>query len=426
MKAIRYSAVVLVMLIFHSFAFGAKNVILIVPDGCSNAMWASIRAMTVGIDGALNIDRLPVQGRCRTYSADALVTDSAAAGTAYACGVKTRNGVLGRNAVTVRGDSTTGSPVPSVLELAEKAGYATGLVTTANILDATPGAFYTHRADRTWFDQIAGDLVQKNIEVLMGGGRSYMIPRGTKDEEGAASQRHDGRNIINEMKQKGYTYLFDSVGFNAVDPDKATRLFGIFNPVDMQYEINRSKDPAGEPPLWEMADKAIKILSKNRKGFFLLIEAGCIDHAGHAHLTNEFLWEGIACDKTVGVARDFALKNKDTLLIVVPDHATGGPSFVGMLNVARSDSAVVTDGFPRYTLRPDGFPLDDGGRPVAIQWAKTTGHTGEEVTVSAMGPDSKDLDGLIQNIDVFRVMCTHLGIAQSEKKTQDIGDIVDF
>jgi alkaline phosphatase len=417
---------ILVALMWCSGAQAAKNVILIIPDGCSVTMWASIRAMTVGADGLLNIDRLPVQGRCRTYSADALITDSAAAATAYACGVKTRNGVLGMNAATVRGDSTTGKPVENILELAEKAGYATGLITTDLIMGATPAGFYTHRAFRSWYDLIAGDLVRKDIEVVMGGGRDYMIPSGAVDEEGALSRRKDSRNIVNEMKQLGYSYVFDTVGFNAIDPEKTDRLLGLFNAGDMQFEINRAKDRAGEPALWEMTDKAIKILSKKKKGFFLMVEAGIIDHAAHSHKTLEFLWDGIACDKTVGVAREFALKNRNTLVIVVPDHGCGGPHLVGMHDLSRPDSAVVADGFPKYTLRPDGFPASDGGRPVAIQWVKSTGHTGEEVNVSAMGPCSQELDGLIQNTEVFRVMCKHLGVGKQGKKVQDLSELVDW
>jgi alkaline phosphatase len=405
-------------------AHAKKNVILIIPDGCSTSMWAAVRAMTVGADGLLNIDRLPLQGRCRTYSADALITDSAAAATAYASGVKTRNGVLGMNAATSKGDSTTGRAVETILEKAKKAGYATGLVTTTLVMHATPGAFFAHRADRSWYDLLAGDLSRKGVDVVMGGGRDYMIPKGAMDEEGAVSHRSDSRNLIIEMKQLGYDYVYDRVGFDAIDPDTTDRLLGLFNAGDMQYEINRGKDTAGEPSIWEMTDKAIKLLSKNKKGFFLMVEAGLIDHAAHSHMTGEFLWDGIACDKAVGVARMFAMKNRDTLLIVVADHATGGPNFVGMSDPAFPDS-VITEGFPKYVLRPDGFPSVESMRPIAIQWAKTTGHTGEDVLVSALGPDAEILEGVIQNTDVFRAMAVHLGVLKTEKKAREIGDIID-
>jgi alkaline phosphatase len=412
------------LLVSCSFSAAEKNVILIIPDGCSTTMWASIRAMTVGAGSLLNIDRLPVQGRCRTYSADALITDSAAAGTAYACGIKTINGVLGKDATTILGDSLSGKPITSFLELAEKSGYSTGLITTSSIEDATPGAFYTHRSNRSWWELIANDLVGKGIEVIMGGGRNYMIPNGTVDEEGAKSSRKDSRNIIREMQGKGYTYVYNTVGFNAIDPGSRPKVLGLFNAGDMQFELNRAKDKAGEPALWEMTEKAIQILAKNKKGFFLLVESGIIDHAAHQHKTQEFLWEGIACDKTVGVALDFAVKNKNTLMIVVPDHSTGGPYLAGMYDLSKSDSTITSSGFPKYVLGMDGFPVSDGGKPIAIQWIKSTGHTGEDVTVSAYGPNSADLCGVIQNTDVFKVMCKHLGVGKQEKKNK--GYEVDY
>jgi alkaline phosphatase len=410
-----------------SNAEAKKNVILIIPDGCSSVMWAAIRAMTVGTDNLLNVDRLPVQGRCRTYSADALITDSAAGGTAYACGVKTNNGVLGMSASTTLGDSLSGKPVPTILELAEKAGYVTGLISTAYLQHATPAAFYSHKAHRDWYDLIAGDLPESGIEVLMGGGRQYMTPRDTMDEEGALSKRTDRRNIIDEMKRKGYTYIYDTNGFRSLDTKSAGKVLGLFNPGHMEYELHRAKDKAGEPALWEMTEKALEILSRNKKGFFLMVEAAKIDHAAHVHQTAEYLWDGIAADKTIGVAMEFARKNKNTLLIVVPDHGTGGPHLVGMHDLSKPDSTVIDDGFPHYRLNGVGFPVDDGGRPVAIQWVKGTGHTGEDVTVSAYGPNAGDLDGVIQNIDVFRVMARHLGVDKlKNKQRRDAGETIDF
>ena len=386
--------------------------------------------MTVGAEGLLNIDKLPVQGRCRTYSADALITDSAAAGTTYACGVKTNNGVLGCDRTTVFGDSLTQKPVASILELAEKAGYSTGLITTTLLCHATPAAFYAHRANRSWYDQIGGDLMGKGIEVLMGGGRDYFIPKGAVDEEGAPSKRKDDRNIIQELRNEGYVYAYDTAGFKAIDPVATDKMLCLFNAGDMQFECNRAKDKAGEPGLWEQTDKALQILSRNKKGFFLMVESGIIDHAAHSHLTREFLWEGVACDKTVGVAMDFARKHKDTLVIVVPDHGCGGPHLVGMYDLSKPDSTITDRGFPQYTLNTEGIPVSEGGKPLAIQWVKSTGHTGEEVNVAAGGPLSGELDGVIQNIDVFKVMGKFLGVVKDttpkKKKANNTPDWLDY
>ncbi len=419
--------------VFCAFLYGVspaearKNVILIIPDGTTPGLWSAVRAMTVGTDNLLNVDRLPVQGRCRTYSANAMITDSAAGATTYACGVKTSNGVLGMDASTVPGDSLTGKSVPSVLELAQRSGYATGLVTTAYIQHATPAAFYSHRAHRDWYDLIANDLANSNIDVIMGGGRQYMIPANTLDEEGEQSRRKDGRNIIAEMQRHGYTYVFDTQGFKELEPEKTSRLLGIFDAGHMEYEANRANDTAGEPPIWEMTETALNILSRKKKGFFLMVEAARIDHAAHDHMTREYLWDGIACDKAVGVAMEFAKRNKDTLVIVVPDHGCGGPHLVGLHDLATPDSAVINEhGFAHYSLNGLGFPEDDGGRPLAIQWVQSTGHTGEDVTVSAMGPHARELDGVIQNTDVFTIMVRHLGLKKKSSAKRDAADLIDF
>ncbi|MBN1292719.1 MAG: alkaline phosphatase [Candidatus Latescibacteria bacterium] len=405
----------IIALLFVSQSYAKKNVILIIPDGCSIPVWSAIRSMTVGTDGSLNIDKLPIMGRCKTYSANAMVTDSAASGTAYACGQKTNNGVLGMSAATTHGDSLTGQPIKSILEYAQGHGYATGVITTTMITHATPAVFYSHRADRDWYELIAHDLTTSGIDVIMGGGRDYCIPKGTNDEEGNPSKRTDSRNLISEMKNNGYVYVHDQVGFNAVNPQNTGKLLCLFNAGHMNYELDRKNDKNGEPALWEMTGKALEILSKDKKGFFLMVEAGRIDHAAHAHETDRFLWDAIACDKTVGVAADFARKNKDTLLIVVPDHGTGGPYCVGAYDKNGSVISYDDAGYLKYTLDENGFPASDGGKPIAIQWIEWGGHTGEDVGYFAMvnqksffgglfGSKQDIIGGLLDNTDVNKIM----------------------
>ncbi|MFC1490921.1 alkaline phosphatase [Candidatus Latescibacterota bacterium] len=400
-----------------------KNVILIVPDGCSSAVWGMIRAITVGAEGQLNIDKLPIQSICRTYSANSIITDSAAAGTAFASGVKTNNGVLGMDAATTRGDSLTGNPVETILEAAEKAGYSTGLVTTTMIQHATPAAFYAHRAERDWYPLISSDLLDSGIEVLFGGGREYMIPRGTTEESGSRSQRRDSRNIIEEMKAEGYTYVSDSAGFSAINPETTDRVLGLFTPHYLHYELVRQKEANPEPPLWDLAEKALEILSKNPMGFFLMIEAGQIDGAGHDNDTLNLIGDAIACDKTVGVASEFAEKHPNTLLIVVPDHGTGGPNLIGFYRTNDPESRTRSNegvGLKPYELDANGFPVNFDEIPPAIGWASSQyylhtrsvdgQHTGEDVSIHAMGPGSEKLIGLKNNTEINTIMRAHLGL----------------
>lgn len=403
-----------------------RNVILIIPDGTSSVLWTAIRSMTVGPGGELNVDKLAEHGYCHTYSADSFITDSAASGTAYSTGQKTNNGVIAMDASTTRGDSLTGRSLTTILELAKEAGYATGVVTTDAIYGATPAAFYAHAADRNWGQLIVNQLAASDIDVIMGGGRELLLPAGATGEEGARARRDDQRNIIAEMRAKGYTYAYNQTGFDAVDPASTDRLLGIFNPGSMQYEYDRLSDKAGEPGLWEMTDKAIRILSKSRDGFFLMVEAADIDHAGHSHLTHEWLWDGIACDKAVGVALDFAREHDNTLVIVVPDHSTGGPYLVGTLQSPDSDR-ISGSAFPSYRLDSEGFPIKNEGRPVAIQWIERTDHTGEDVGIHSTGPGSENFAGVINNIDVCPVMKAHLRVGDMVQgpRVKTLEEIVD-
>lgn len=414
---------ILIALLSAGQVFAARNVILIVPDGCSVPIWQAIRAMTVGVDGSLNLDRMPLMGRCRTYAANGMVTDSAAAGTALATGHKTNVGLIGMDARTARGDSLSGSPLRSLLEIVRDEGYATGLVTTTMINHATPAAYYAHRADRDWYELIANDLVTSDVDVIMGGGRSYFIPSGSQDNEGAPSKRTDSRDLIAEMKAQGYTYAPDRAAFDAVDPESVDKLLCLFNPGHMEYEYDRNKDIAGEPGIWDMMAKSLDILSKNKKGFFLLVEAGRIDHAGHDHDTTRFLWDGIACDKAVGVAMEFATENKNTLVFVVPDHGTGGPYVAGVEAPDGTIESYDKGGFVSYSLDSNGFPVNDRGRPIALRWVDWGGHTAEDVAWFAMGVDQKDFGGLINNTDVFDLMIHHFRLKADKR---DISDIIDY
>ncbi len=424
--------VVSVSIVFSSFGTPAeaaslspqqKNVILIVPDGCSTAVWGMVRALTVGAEGQLNIDKLPVQSRCRTYAANSIITDSAASGTALACGVKTNNGIIGMDASTARGDSLSGQPIESIVESAEAAGFATGLITTTTIQHATPAAFYSHRADRNWYPLIATDLVGSGIDVVIGGGREYMIPRGSTDESGGQSLRRDNRNLIDEMIAEGYTYVSDSAGFSAVDHSSTDKLLGLFGYHALQPEYERQKSVNPEPPLWELTAKSLEILAKNPRGFFLMVEAGQIDWAAHDNDTVNLIGDAIACDKTVGAAAAFAKSNPNTLLIVVSDHGTGGPNLIGFyrsadpLSRTRSNESV---GLRPFTLDENGFPVGLGDIPPAVGWSSSKyflhtdsdggEHTAEDVGIHAMGPCSEKLVGLMNNTDINKVMRAHLGL----------------
>lgn len=404
------------------FALAGPKIILMIPDGMSFAALTAARIVSVGVTGRLNMDLLPVQGRMSTYSADSMITDSAAAGTALATGQKTDNGVISQDPSAVRGQ-LHGAPLKTILEWAEELGLATGLVTTTRVTHATPAAFYAHWYERDDENTVAEQFISRgDIEVLLGGGRRHWLPQGALDPEtGAPSKRADERDLIAEAQDLGYTYVWDHQGFQAVDPTATNRLLGLFEYSHMDYELDRAEDEAGEPSLAEMTRLAIQLLDQDPDGFFLMVEGGRIDHAAHANDAGRMIWEVIAFDLAVGVAREFAQKG-DVLLIVAPDHGTGGPEVIGVQN---PDGTVTTyGGFCGYEdADGDGYP-DGVTRPVALGWASSqfflTGgaslspggeHTGGDVPVMAMGPGSELLDGFVDNTEVFWAMASLLGIA---------------
>ncbi|CAK8698159.1 unnamed protein product [Clavelina lepadiformis] len=330
----------------------AKNVILFLGDGMSVATITAGRILkgqlrnNSGEEYKLAMDRFHHAGLSRTYAVNKQVADSASTGTAYLCGVKSTYGTLGVSAKARRGDclSEKGNAVDSVLIDADKEGRSTGIVTTTRINHATPAATYSHSAERTWYgdDDLSADAVKNGckdlaqqfydssakITVALGGGRKYFMPNNTRDPEyrQQKNSRNDGQDLIkmwlNDQVDLGLEaqYVWNKEDFDNVDVTTTDKLLGLFEPSDMKYESNRDSDGAGEPSITEMTEKAIRILQKNSKGYFLLVEGGRIDHAHHA--TNAFraLHEMVAFDDAIERAVAMT-SDHDTLIIVTADHS---------------------------------------------------------------------------------------------------------
>jgi len=245
------------------------------------------------------------------------ITDSAAAGSAIATGCKTYYG-----AVSVDFD---GNPLETALERAEAQGKSTGLVTDVYIQDATPSVFVVHaerRGDSILFSEL---MVSSDVEVLMGAGSGFFLPKG-KDSEGG--QRTDGRNLIEEWEENGYTYV-DSANEleNAeINLDEGDRLLGLFGGLyNMAYDLDRQQDEdIGVPTLVEMTEKAIEILSQDPDGFFLMVEGGSLDWVAHNRDVAGVVTETATFDEAVQVALDFAVEDGETLVVVTADHECGG------------------------------------------------------------------------------------------------------
>ncbi|NNE99937.1 MAG: alkaline phosphatase, partial [Pyrinomonadaceae bacterium] len=293
----------------------AKNVILFIGDGMSVSTATAARILEgqlrgeSGEENYLSFERFPFTAISKTYSANQQTSDSAPTAAAMLTGQKTNEGLISVNQKVQRGDfrSALENKSKTLLEMAEEKGKSTGVVSTARLTHATPAACYAHSPDRGWesdadildsgkdayesaFPDIARQLIEfpfgDGLEVALGGGRLKFLPKELKDpeypdDEEAVGDRLDKRNLTEEWKtrRKRSEYVWNKAQFDAIDTRQTDHLLGLFQPSHMLYEHDRAKDKAGEPSLSEMTAKAIDILSKNKKGYFLMIEAGRIDHA---------------------------------------------------------------------------------------------------------------------------------------------------
>jgi alkaline phosphatase len=360
----------------------AKNVILVVGDGMGAAQREAIELASAGAYGPLVMDSLPHAGLVGTNSAntDQPITDSAAAATAMASGVKTYNGRVG---VDTRNDA-----VPTVLEQAKATGKAVGLVTTSSVTDATPAAFAAHVDDRGLKRQIARQYLEESKpDVILGGGRRFWAPAGEEDSE----------DLTKRAREQGYAYLTDRSALNSAS---GPRLLGLFAEGAMYEAAPEGEGGSYEPtvPLPEMTQKAIEVLSEDPDGFFLLVEEEALDSMGHDGNGTLTLKAGRALDQTVEIAKNFAEENGETLLIVVGDHECCG------LSIEKPE-----EGGKAGPGEDGPFPVADSDQRFLLD-NSTSGHTAVDVPLTAMGPGAERLDGIYENTFIHEVMVQSMGL----------------
>ncbi len=347
----KYAIVILLVLALAASAIGApRNIILMIGDGMGLAHIAAAR-LSSGPGSTLAMDSMPVSGFVTTYSANAIITDSAAAATAYATGTKTNNGMVAT--------APSGQTLRTIVEAARDFGKSTGIVTTTAVVDATPACFASHAKARSEGSAIAEQLASSGVNVLFGGGRGQFIPKGEP-----TSARPDDRNLLTEAAAKGYKVISTSDELRTVS---GPRVIGLFAPGNLT-------EMAPEPPLSDLTTKAIELLSPDKDGFFLMVEGGMIDKYAHGHDFDHTVRDTLEFDKAVARALDFARRDKHTLVIVTADHETGG-----------------------LTL------LTDAAGALQPMWS-TGGHTAIPVALYAFGPDADQFAGLVDNTYVANTM----------------------
>lgn len=318
-----------------------KNVIFLIGDGMGvSQIYAGITANL----GEMYIQNFKKIGFQTTFSAKDYITDSAAAGTALATGEKTYNGAIG---VDLKAET-----IENIREKCEKQGMATGVVVTVSVTHATPAAFVAHQPQRSMYEAIAADFLKTDIDVFIGGGYKHF------------TERKDGMNLVDELEKKGYQVETEMNKIAKVKKGKLAGLISAEHPASIEEGRGNMLETATET--------AINILDNDPDGFFLMVEGSQIDWAGHQHNTSFLVTEIHDFDKTVGIALEFAAKNKETLVIVTADHETGGFS----INKGNMETGDVLGEF------------------------STGDHTGVMIPVFAFGPGSDQFTGFYDNTDI--------------------------
>ncbi|XP_067659108.1 alkaline phosphatase-like isoform X2 [Haliotis asinina] len=393
----------------------AHNVILFLGDGMGIPTVTASRIFAGQIQGqsgeenSLSFETFPHVAFAKTYSVDKQTPDSAATGTAFLTGVKANSNTLGvnGNAEYNRCESVEGNEALSILRFSLQQGKSAGVITTTRITHATPAASYAHVTNRNWegdskmtggCKDIAQQLVEDNpdIQVLLGGGRMFFTPSTAQDPDEGNNEaqkehgRRDGRNLIdawkNRMKanKQKYRYVTNLTDFNNVDPLETDFLLGLFNQDHMQYEAERKQNPDKEPSLADMTDKAIRILRKNPKGYFLFVEGGRIDHAHHVNRVALALSDTAAFSEAVSRA-DNLTNQRDTLIVTTADHS--------------------------HTMMMAGYPSRGNNILANVNYTSEAAvrhnietHGGEDVGIYARGPMSHLFHGVHEQSYIAHVM----------------------
>jgi alkaline phosphatase len=330
----------------HTAAATVKNVIFVIGDGMGFQQLGLLNAYAKYAPNSIykdKNDKTAIEqaiadgtiGIAYHEAANVLVTDSAASATQFATGKRAGSEMIGCDQF--------GDWAETILEIAKKKGKSTGLVSDTRITHATPAAFAAHQSHRSKENAIAVDLLDNEVDVMLSGGLRHFIPNTANNKQSAIyqqlktrtggqikikSKRKDSRNLLDEAERQSYVLAFTQAQLQQAKGAKILGLFAYSGMLDGIQETLTKNDPKRTvPTLAEMTSKALEILSKNDQGFFLMVEAGQIDWAGHNNDAGTLLHEMIKLDNTVQVIQNWAEDRHDTLIIISADHETGGFGF---------------------------------------------------------------------------------------------------
>ncbi|NJP68533.1 alkaline phosphatase [Streptomyces spiramenti] len=371
----------------------ARNVVFFLGDGMGTPAVTAARLLSKGItegkyNGLLEMDTMEYRGLVSTSGADSVVTDSANSMSAYMTGHKSSVNAMG----VYEGSSEDPDDHPRVENITELVkrtrGMSVGVVTTAEVQDATPAAVWAHTRRRSEYLAIMDQALEdgQRPDVLMGGGLASLLPRG---EEG--SRRDDDRDLVREYERLGYTHVATArelkrVGRGRTVPRNILGLFHTGN-LDVYLDRRHARDPErlgrwkDQPTLMEMTEVALRALEQNGEGFFLVVEGASIDKMEHPLDGPRAVYDTIEFDQALGVVKRWAADRDDTLIVVTADH-NHSMSIVGTHDRRETDGRAANGvygdaGFPTYRdSNGDGFPDDpDPEVQLFFGWSNHPDHT---------------------------------------------------
>lgn len=414
-----------------------KNVIYLIADGMNDGVLTAARYYKDIQDGKLGNDTLAMDNiRCgfvKTAWANGPITDSAPAATSLSSGYKTNPGVIGLN--------ENNKPQATILEAAEIKGLSTGIISTSEIMHATPAAFSSHVKSRSDYNSIMKQQIYQNMEVILGGGSLFLEATG-------GGKRNDGDDLTASIKELGYDFVTSKSQMNQSKSDK---IWGAFAEKDMLYDFDRKIDNnEDEPSLKEMTSKAVEVLEKNDNGFFLMVEGSKIDWAAHSNDPSGTIGDILSFDEAVKFAVDYAKKNQDTIVVVTTDHGNSGFSIgnesttgkyddltfeesimqmkdykisankFNSLIESKSDEEIrkmIFDYFGYKDITQDEMEFAKNGKINEVMKSRakigytTGGHTGGDVYLGVYVPAGiSKLRGTIDNTEIPKYLCDNLGI----------------
>ncbi|TDQ08889.1 alkaline phosphatase [Pedobacter metabolipauper] len=429
----------------------AKNIIFLVSDGMSIGTLTMANLFIQRRDGrsshwlSLYEQQKAVRSLMDTASANALVTDSAAASSAWGGGVRVNNG-----SINVGADGTLHKPI---LQKFKAAGKSVGCVTTVPITHATPAGFCVNSGGRDDQEGIALQYLDLRFDVMMGGGTEFF----------SADKRQDKKDLFESFKAGGFSVLRNRQEMLSKSAADSKPVLGVFHEDGLPYTLDRNNDSAkaaAVPTLAEMTDTAIKLMEKNKKGFVLQVEGGRVDWGAHANDTGGLIYDQVAFDEAVGVAIAFAEKNKDTLIILTTDHGNANPGLFsaggdvnanfdkiksfkhtndwilngitsnhtpkqvierieaaqGLVFKQEEAASLLThyqtmDGTGLYNPKKLPFKLlaEMQVKHTSVSWG-SMGHSGDYVELAMYGPGSEMLKPMVKNTDLHQLMLRAAGL----------------